>query len=275
MSRISKMTVGSVEVTALLDGEIVAPAELLLNLKDQDEQTIRENENNKLSYLNMNAFLVQKGDRNLLIDAGCRELFGPTCGFIQDALGEIELSTDDITDLFFTHLHPDHIAGALNTDGTAVFKNANLQVVEAEYNFWQADNFDAIEVNGADWAGVAKGVLNAYKDRLELTTSEKEIISGISLVDIPGHTPGHAGFRVDSDNESLLHLGDIMHFQNLQLIDPNVSTIFDIDYETALTSRKRILDMVSADGNLCTSGHWLSPKFGHIDRHGSGYAMVS
>lgn len=275
MSRISKMTVGSVEVTALLDGEIVAPAEFLLNLKDQDEQTIRENENNKLSYLNMNAFLVQKGDRNLLIDAGCRELFGPTCGFIQDALGEIELSTDDITDLFFTHLHPDHIAGALNTDGTAVFKNANLQVVEAEYNFWQADNFDAIEVNGADWAGVAKGVLNAYKDRLELTTSEKEIISGISSADIPGHTPGHAGFRVDSDNESLLHLGDIMHFQNLQLIDPNVSTIFDIDYETALTSRKRILDMVSADGNLCTSGHWLSPKFGHIERHGSGYAMVS
>lgn len=269
------MTVGSVEVTALLDGEIVAPAEFLLNLKDQDEQTIRENENNKLSYLNMNAFLVQKGDRNLLIDAGCRELFGPTCGFIQDALGEIELSTDDITDLFFTHLHPDHIAGALNTDGTAVFKNANLQVVEAEYNFWQADNFDAIEVNGADWAGVAKGVLNAYKDRLELTTSEKEIISGISSVDIPGHTPGHAGFRVDSDNESLLHLGDIMHFQNLQLIDPNVSTIFDIDYETALTSRKRILDMVSADGNLCTSGHWLSPKFGHIERHGSGYVMVS
>ena len=50
MSRISKMTVGSVEVTALLDGEIVAPAEFLLNLKDQDEQTIRENENNKLSY---------------------------------------------------------------------------------------------------------------------------------------------------------------------------------------------------------------------------------
>jgi glyoxylase-like metal-dependent hydrolase (beta-lactamase superfamily II) len=122
---------------------------------------------------------------------------------------------------------------------------------------------------------VAKGVLTAYKDRLELTTVEKEIISEISLVDIPGHTPGHAGFRVDSGHESLLHLGDIMHLQNLQLINPNVLTIFDIDYETALTSRKRILDMVSADDNLCTSGHWLTPKFGHIERHGSGYAMIS
>jgi len=89
MTRISKMSVGSVEVTALLDGEMVAPAEFLLNLKDQDEKTIRESENNKLSYLNKNAFLVQKGDRNLLIDAGCRELFGPTCGFIKDALAEL------------------------------------------------------------------------------------------------------------------------------------------------------------------------------------------
>ena len=58
------------------------------------------------------------------------------------------------------------------------FWKRNLQVVDAEYNFWQADNFDAIELNGAEWAGVAKGVLNDYKDRLELTNVEKEIISG-------------------------------------------------------------------------------------------------
>lgn len=93
-------------------------------------------------------------------------------------------------------------------------------------------------------------------------------------MDVPCHIPGQAGFMVDSGHESLLHFGDIMYFQNLQLIDPNVSTIFDIDYETALSSRKRILDMVSADDNLCTSGHWLTPKFSHIERHGSGHAVV-
>jgi hypothetical protein len=113
MTRISKMSVGSVEVTALLDGEMVAPAEFLLNLKDQDEKTIRESENNKLSYLNKNAFLVQKGDRNLLIDAGCRELFGPTCVFIKDALAEMELSTVDITDLFSRIFFPIILRGRL------------------------------------------------------------------------------------------------------------------------------------------------------------------
>ena len=99
-------------------------------------------------------------------------------------------------------------------------------------------------------------------------------MSGVNTVAIPGHTPGHSGFRVDDGSDSLMHVGDIIHFPNLQLIDPNVSTVFDVDGETALASRKKVLDMVSADNILCTSGHWLSPKFGHVERHGSGFAIA-
>ena len=66
-------------------------------------------------------------------------------------------------------------------------------------------------------------------------------MSGVNAVDIPGHTPGHSGFRVDEGNNSLMHLGDIIHVPNLQLIDPNVSLVFDVDGETALASRKRVL----------------------------------
>ena len=60
----------------------------------------------------------------------------------------------------------------------------------------------------------------------------------------------------------------------MQLIDPRVATVFDIDGEAALASRKRMLDMVSADQMLCTSGHMLSPKFAHIERTSTGYALV-
>ncbi len=274
MSRISSIDVGNIKVTALLDGELFLPAEALLKLKDADAETIQNNAENTLSYTNVNAYLIQNGDRNLLVDAGCRELFGPTCGFIQEALTEAEMSAEQVTDLFLTHLHPDHIAGALNTDGTAVFENAQLHLIDIEHDFWMNGSFDASEVNGADWAGLAKAVIGAYSDRLNILTQDREILSGVRSFSIPGHTPGHAGYRVDSGDESLMHLGDILHTQNLQLIDPNISTIFDVDSDTALTSRKRVLDMVSADKNLCTSGHWLSPKFGHIERHGSGFAIA-
>ena len=43
----------------------------------------------------------------------------------------------------------------------------------------------------------------------ESTIFEKEIVSGVSLVDILGH----AGFRVYNGRGILLYFGDIMHFQ--------------------------------------------------------------
>ena len=94
--------------------------------------------------------------------------------------------------------------------------------------------------------------------------SNKDIISGVSTVPLPGHTPGHAGFRVDDGNQSMFHMGDIIHVPNLQLKDPNICTLFDIDPESALKSRKYALDMASDDNLLCTSGHMLDPKFIHI-----------
>ena len=274
MTRVSSTDVGNIKVSSLLDGEMVLPAEVLINLNVEDAETINGNAENTLSYTNVNAYLIQKGDRNLLVDAGCRELFGPTCGFIQEALNEAGVSTDQVTDVFLTHLHPDHIAGVLNTDGTAVFSNAQLHLVDTEHDFWMNGSFDAVEVNGSDWAGLAQAVLSAYSHRLNLVAEGKEIMSGVNTVAIPGHTPGHSGFRVDDGNDSLMHLGDIIHVPNLQLIDPNVSLVFDVDGETALASRKKVLDMVSADNILCTSGHWLSPKFGRIERHGTGYAVA-
>ena len=246
-----------------------------MNLSEQDLKTISNDENSRLAYSNVNAYLVQSKDQNLLIDSGCRDLFGPTCGFVQEALKEAGLVPSDITDIFLTHLHPDHIAGTIDTDGAAVFENATLKVLDLEYNFWSSQDFDETEVNGADWANLAKAVLHAYKDRLETLSFDSDIAPGVSSVSIPGHTPGHSGFRVDDGRESLIQMGDILHVPNLQLINPNVATVFDIDPEAALKSRREVLDMVSTDKMLCTSGHMLDQKFGHLEKNGTGYNFIA
>ena len=117
-------------------------------------------------------------------------------------------------------------------------------------------------------------VVSAYSDRLNLVSQGSEIMSGVNAVAIPGHTPGHSGFRVDDGNDSLMHLGDIIHVANLQLITQTFPWFLMLTVKL-LWHHARVLDMVSADNILCTSGHWLSPKFGHIERHGNGFAATS
>ena len=275
MSRISKTTVGTINVTTLRDGERTLPFEALKNLSDEDSDNIKSNENQSFTFTNFNACVIQNGKQNLLVDTGCGTLFGPTCGFILDALNELGLATDDITDIFITHLHPDHIGGCINEDGSSVFRNASFKIVEEEYNFWTSKEFGADEINGRDWSSLAKNVVSAYDAQLEVLTSNKDIISGVSTVPLPGHTPGHAGFRVDDGNQSMFHMGDIIHVPNLQLKDPNISTLFDVDPDSALNSRKYALDMASSDSLLCTSGHMLEPKFIYLEKRGSSYFTTS
>ena len=275
MSRISQTSVGNFKVTALRDGELSLPSEVLMNLSDEQFQQIKADENSKLATSNVNAYLIQAEGKNLLIDSGCRDLFGPTCGFLQDALKEAELEPNEITDIFLTHLHPDHVAGAINAEGSAVFENASFKVIDLEYNFWTSDTFTDSEVNGNDWASLARAALNAYKDKIETISFGKDIIPGVTSVSIPGHTPGHSGFRVDEGNETLIQMGDILHVPNLQLENPSISTVFDVDSEEALKSRKELLDMVSTDKILCTSGHMIQPKFGYIEKSGTSYKIAS
>ena len=273
MSRLEKITVGSVEVYALRDGELNLP-KVFINLDKKVSESLTNDENSNLSLSNINAYLIKKDNRNLLVDAGCRELFGPNCGFIKEALLETGTKPSDITDIFFTHMHPDHVAGSIDIDGKASFSNAVVKLVDAEYNFWNADHFDNIDVNGNDWANLAKTVFGAYENRIDILSVDAEIIPGVSIINLPGHTPAHSGFRVDDGNKSFIHMGDVLHVPNLQLSDPNISLVFDVDPEAAMKSRKMVFDMVSHDKTLCSSGHMLTPKFGYLEKSGSGYKFV-
>ena len=275
MSRISKTTIGTINVTTLRDGERTLPLEALKNLSAEDSDSIKRDENQSLTFTNFNACVIQNGKQNLLIDTGCGELFGPTCGFLLDALSEMDLKPENITDIFITHLHPDHMGGAINEDGFAIFNNASFKILQEEYNFWTKKDFSLDEVNGKDWSDLAKKVLSAYDERLEVLSGNADIVSGVSAVRLPGHTPGHAGFRVDDGNQSMFHMGDIIHVPKLQLSYPNICTLFDVDPDAALTSRKYALDMAASDNLLCTSGHMLEPKFVYLEKHGTSYITMS
>ncbi|MFN4102562.1 MAG: MBL fold metallo-hydrolase, partial [Pararhodobacter sp.] len=191
-----------------------------------------------------------------------RDLFGPSAGYLPEALQEVGVTPAQIDLLFATHLHPDHIAGMITPSGKAVFPNAELCLTAGEHAFWSdQDRTSRAGEQVSDWGAVARMVLAAYGDRLRIIAAGDEIAPGLTSVSLPGHTPGHSGWRLSSGKEQLIHVGDIVHAPALQVADPEIGIVFDLDMDTARETRKRLLDELATDGALFTGGHFLHPAF--------------
>ncbi|MEM6617827.1 MAG: MBL fold metallo-hydrolase [Pseudomonadota bacterium] len=269
MARVETTDIGEFKVMALTDGGVEFTPDLFPGTDPDYILGLLKAAGQDAIQTNFNAFAVMSGDDVLLVDAGPRDLFGDTCGFLPEALEEAGIAPEAVTHLLFTHLHPDHTAGAVTADGAAVFPNATVFVDQADHAFWTKETFADETMQG--WQGVAKGVLAAYAGRIEQTAGAQDLVRGVSLVPLPGHTPGHIGFRVDDGASGFLHIGDVAHAPHVQLADPEVAIVFDVDADTARATRKRTLDMLAADGLVFSGGHMLSPKFARLTRKGSGF----
>lgn len=272
MSLTQSMSIGQHEIIAITDGEFQFGAELFPGTDESRINELLAQAGVDAIQTNFNAFVIKSPNRTMLVDAGPRDLFGPTCGQLPKGLAEAGVAAGDISHVMLTHMHPDHIAGAITAEGEAVFANATLLVNEDEHAFWNKDETFGDE-NMDQWQQVAKSVLAAYGERVETFSSDADLGGGITSVALPGHTPGHSGFRVDDGGDSLIMVCDIVHAPDLQFADPEIAIAFDVDPDTARQTRKKMLDMIVADDLLLSGGHMMTPKFARLQRIGKGYRL--
>lgn len=120
---------------------------------------------------------------------------------------------------------------------------------------------------------VARNVFAAYAARRRLVI-RGDLASGISLVHLPGHTPGHCGYRINSGGETLLIWGDIVHYPNIQVERPEVTIAFDVDAAGAAATRKSVLARVASDNTLVAGMHLNFPGFARIRRSDDSYLIA-
>lgn len=269
-----RFTVGEATVTALSDGALRIGPEALQGIDAEGYATLMEEQFRDPDTFRaaVNGWLVDEGGGELsLIDAGAGATMGDSLGRLMENLRATGTDPGQITRLVATHLHPDHVGGAM-IDGAAAFPNAELVVSETERAFW-TDDANMAE-GSEDFFRIARQVLDLYGDRLSPISDEAEVTSGLTAVPLPGHTPGHTGVRLASGDTSVLIWADIVHVLPVQFAQPQVTVGFDVNPEQAAQTRERILDQVVTERTMIAGSHIDFPGLGHVKRDGSGYRLV-
>lgn len=273
---IHRTLVGQAEVTALLDGYVDVATQLLSRF-DSDEVGTALSGNgyktlDKGLRIPVNGYLINTGDRLVLLDTGAASLFGPTLGTLAANLKAAGVAPADIDLVVLTHLHVDHVGGLLDGSGQAMFPNAELVVAQAEWDFWHDDAMMTAAGEGAAaFFQAARSTTAPYVDRLKLFDGETDLGAGLTTMPLPGHTPGHTGYLLSSGDDALLFWGDVIHLTGLQFTHPDITIAFDTDPAMVKQTRARMLDMAAADGLSVTGAHLEFPGFGQVMRAGDAY----
>lgn len=263
-----RMKMGSYLVTALYDGSFEINSKLMkgrtqahiLNLLNRSKQP-------RAVRTSVNAFLLDDGDRVILVDAGASAELGASMGKLASSLQMSGYQPESVQYVLLTHLHPDH-DGGLITDGAATFPNAEIYVPELEAAYWLAADRNKDDKKASE--GEQNSSLTPYKEAGRLHTFDlgTSPIPGVQSVPLPGHSPGHTGYRIRSGRESMLIWGDVVHNAAIQLSDPVITVEFDTEQVKARATRIKTLREAASSGEWIAGSHLPFPAIGRVQAVG-------
>ena len=274
-----RMTTGDINVTALSDGTagLQILDGLLLNAKSGEVQKLlAHNYQQSPPSVSINEFLIQLSGRLVLIDAGAAELLGPTANKLPDSLRAVGVQPEQITDIFLTHIHPDH-SGGLMEGNKKVFPNAVVHVDKTEVEYW-FDN--SIAEKAAEpiktFFSQVEAKVKPYLDSGQIRTFDgaTEFFPGFRSQPAYGHTPGHSLYVLQNAGEKLLFSSDLVHVDAVQFDDPSVCIRFDSDPVKAAEQRKKTFADAAKNRYPLAFDHVSFPGVGHVRKEGDHYRWI-
>jgi len=241
-----------VQVIVFSLGKKDAPIDKLIAKNDKQKAIIETVKEQGLQNEH-NLMLIRGENFTMLVDTG----FESTQEKLKEILAKQNVKFEDITHVFITHAHGDHIGGILDKNGENNFKNARLIIDKNEYDFWlKSEN------------ALAKNALLAFGENKEFIDHSKPLISSkldIRAIAAYGHTPGHNMLSVGGD-KGFLFIADLMHVEPAQVLDPAIAIAYDNDKDEAVTVRIKFLKEKLLKSNFektsFTGTHlpWTTPK---------------
>ena len=208
--------------------------------------------------LSVDALLVKMPGHVVLIDTGLGPKIG---GDLMQSLALAGVKPDAVTDVLITHSHGDHVGGLVTADGKSAFPKAVIRMSKTEWAWMQGHK------------GAAT-IVRAVAGQMKPFTPGTPILPGITPIAIPGHTPGHVGYQIESKGRHLFDVGDTVHSSIISLAKPQWAMGFDNDEQQGEASREKVLAKLAADHERIFAPHFPYPGVGYIVKKGDGYGWV-
>lgn len=272
-----RLMLGQTEVTVLNDGTVDLPVDKLLQQPAAKTLAALERQHQHAPLeTSVNAYLINTGEKLVLIDAGAGSLFGPTLGNVVTNLAHAGYRPEQIDEIYISHMHPDHVGG-LAADGQRVFPNATVRADAAEAAYWldEANMAKASDDQKGFFQG-AMASLTPYQAAGKLATfsGKTTLTKGITAQPSPGHTPGHISYLISDGDASLLVLGDIIHVAAVQFEAPEVTIGFDANAKAAKAQRLAIFKRAAQRNQLVGATHLQFPSLGYLNADGQGFRWI-
>lgn len=263
-ARIHRFQIGALAAVALDDGYIEVPNDgkvvglgrplaettALLRAAGLPTDTVR---------FDLQVLLVKGADgRVLLFDTGAGDVEWAQGGKLPRALAAAGVAPAQVTDIFISHAHPDHVGG-LVTAGALAFPAA------------------AIHMSAPEWAAAqdkpeAKALVAAIAAKVVPFEPGAQLVPEVTALATPGHTPGHSAYRVGAGSDALVYIGDTAHHSIISVQRPAWTIQFDRDAPAAEAMRQQTLAQLAADGTRVFAVHFPWPGIGHVVANGDTFA---
>lgn len=273
-----KIALADSNIIVLSDGYLELPADFIFHDSiAKDERDAFANKHGLSSPFKppCNVTLWQVDDKLVLFDTGAGSNFMSSAGQLLADLETAGIDPADITDVLYTHAHPDHLWGLLDDFDDLAFPNANYFMNSLEWDFWRAsDTLDKMSEARKTFVVGAQNRLALLEDRISLFAYGDEVIGGVEAVDTRGHTPGHTSFAIHREGQSLLVLGDAATHPIISFEKADWPSGSDQDAEAGKTTRLRLLDRLATEQTAMLGFHMPYPGIGRVERAGELYKFV-